>query len=90
MLWILNSELSSSYTIQFAQSFESFVFLVTGNLVYKRQFMCRDQGVSNAAKLHTRLRNLYNFTKITPGSHWDYKFASGLHIFVIQELAVIS
>ena len=44
MLWILNSELSSSYTIQFAQSFGSFVFLVTGNLVYKRQFMCWDLG----------------------------------------------
>ena len=91
MLWILNSELSSSYTVQFAQRFGSFIFLVTGNLVYKHQFMCWDRGVSNAAKLHTRLHNLYNFTKITPGSHWDYnKFASGLHIFVIQELAVIS
>ena len=50
-----------------------------------------NQGVSNAAKLCMRLCNLYNFTKITPGLHWDYnKFALRLHIFVIQELAVIS
>ena len=27
----------------------------------------------------------------TPGLHWDYtRFVLGLHIFVIQELAVIS
>ena len=44
--------------------------------------------VSNAAKSHTRLRNLCNFTKITPGLHRDYtRFAQGLHIFAIQELA---
>ena len=29
--------------------------------------------------------------KITPGLHWDYtRFAPGLHILVIKELAVIS
>ena len=28
--------------MQFATEFESFVFLVTGNLVYKCQFACRD------------------------------------------------
>ena len=48
------------------------------------------RGVSNAAKLRARLRNLCNFTKITPGLHRDYtRFAQGLHIFAIQELAVI-
>ena len=30
------------YTMQFATEFGSFVFLVTGNLVYKCQFACRD------------------------------------------------
>ena len=30
------------------------------------------RGVSNAAKSRTRLRNLCNFTKITPGLHPDY------------------
>ena len=48
------------------------------------------RGVSNAAKLRARLRNLCNFTKITPGLHRDYtRFAQGLHIFAIQELAVM-
>ena len=30
------------------------------------------RGVSNAVKSRTRLRNLCNFTKITPGLHPDY------------------
>ena len=51
----------------------------------------QSRGVSNAAKLRTRLPNLYNFIKITPELQWDYKkFAPGLHIFVIQELPVLS
>ena len=37
--------------------------------------LCCVGGVSNGAKLHTRLRNLYNFTQdytgITPGLHQD-------------------
>ena len=53
MFWILNFELNSSYTIQFAQSFESLVFLVTGNLVYKCQFMCRD-----GSRVPTQVRRL--------------------------------
>ena len=60
----------------------NFIYLLCMNL---------HRGVNNAAKLRTRLCNLYNFTKITPGLHWDYnKFAPGLHIFVIQELAPLS
>ena len=48
------------------------------------------RGVRNRAKSRTRLCNLCNFIKITPGLHRDYtRFAQGLHIFVIQELAVI-
>ena len=42
------------------------------------------RGVSNGAKLRTRLRNLCNFIKITLG------FVQRLHIFVVQELTVIS
>ena len=33
---------SGNLTTQFATEFGSFVFLVTGNLVYKYQFVCRD------------------------------------------------
>ena len=43
-----------------------------------------ERGVSNGAKLRTRLRNLCNFIKITLG------FVQRLHIFVVQELTVIS
>ena len=51
------------------------------------------QGVSNAAKLLMRLAryvaNVCNFTKITQGVAIYTRFAQGIHIFVIQELAVI-
>ena len=40
--------------------------VVTYNIIYTLR------GVSNAAKSRTRLRNLCNFTKITPGLHPDY------------------
>ena len=36
-----NGSCSGNLTTQFATEFESFVFLVTGNLVYKCQFVCR-------------------------------------------------
>ena len=49
MFWILYS----SYTIQFAQSFGSFVFLVTGNLIYKCQFVYRD-----GSRVPTQVRRL--------------------------------
>ena len=38
--WIVHC--SGNLTTQFATEFGSFVFLVTGNLVYKCQFVCRD------------------------------------------------
>ena len=37
-----NGSCSGNLTTQFATEFGSFVFLVTGNLVYKCQFVCRD------------------------------------------------
>ena len=37
-----NGSYSGNLTTQFATEFGSFVFLVTGNLVYKSQFVCRD------------------------------------------------
>ena len=48
-----NGSCSGNLTTQFATEFGSFVFLVTGNLVYKCQFVCRD-----GSRVPTRIRGL--------------------------------
>ena len=49
------------------------------------------RGVRNEAKSCTRLRNLYNFTKITPGLCQDYtKITPGLHLVFTDRLLKIT
>ena len=49
--------------MQFATEFGSFVFLVTGNLVYKCQFACRDG--SRVPAQHKSV--IQPFSRISPG-----------------------
>ena len=51
----------------------------------------QSRGVRNATKSYTRLRYLYNFTKITPGLFLDYtKITPGLHLVFTDRLQKIT
>ena len=66
------SSLSSCQNIICSITIRNFIRAILLFIKYFSQLVTVPRGVRNAAKLCTRLRNLYNFTKITPGLCQDY------------------
>ena len=70
-----NGSCSGNLTTQFATEFESFVFLVTGNLVYKCQFVCRD-----GSQVPAQIRGL----KTTWSGKLSDSYTTAVYIYVLQ------